>query len=110
MAETYRVLAQTVPGAASLTDSYRVPAVKTAVISSIVVCNRSAVPTSHRIAVAINGAVDATKQYLTYDCPINGNETQTMTLGLSLGNSDLIRVYATLATLTFQVFGVEITA
>jgi hypothetical protein len=109
MAETFKVLAQTNPGAASLTDSYTVPGATHAVISSVVVCNRSATATSFRVSVAVAGAGDDNKQYLYYDVAINGNDTFVATLGITLGAADVIRVYATLATLSFNIFGDEIT-
>jgi len=109
MTDTFKVLGQTNPSAATLTDHYTVPAVTSTVVSTIVVANRSATPTSFRISVAIAGAVDGNAQYLYYDVPIDGNDTFVATLGISLATTDVIRVYATLATLTFSSFGVEVT-
>lgn len=109
MAETNKVLAQTNPGAASLTDSYTVPGATQAIISSIVVCNRSGTSTSFRISIAVAGAADDPKQYIYYDVVIPGNDTFVATIGMTLGAADKIRVYATLATLTFTTFGVEVT-
>lgn len=106
--ETLKVLAQSNPSAASLTDAYTVPASTQAVISSVTVANRSATPTSFRISVAVAGAADDNKQYLYYDVPIAGNDTFAATLGISLAATDVLRVYATLATLSFNVFGEQI--
>ena len=108
MASTLKVLSQTNPSATTLTDSYTVPGATTATVSSLVVANRSATATSFRVSVAVAGAADNAKQYLYYDVPIAGNDTFTGTLGLSLGAADVIRVYATLATLSFNIFGVEL--
>ncbi len=107
--ETFKVLAQTNPSATTLTDSYTVPSLTQAVISSIYVANRSATQTSFRVSVAVAGAADNNKQYLYYDVIIPGNDTFVCTVGLSLGAADVIRVYATLATLSFSVFGTEVT-
>lgn len=107
MADTYKVLAQVNPTATTLTTAYTVPAATSAVLSSIVVANRSATATSHRMSVAVAGAADDNKQYLTFDVAIAGNETQTYTLGVTMATTDVFRVYATLATLTFNIFGVE---
>lgn len=109
MTDTLKVLAQSNPSAASLTDAYTVPAATQVSISSISVCNRSATATTFRISVAINGAVDTNAQYLYYDIPIPGNDTFVATIGITLDASDVVRVYATLATLSFNIFGVEIT-
>jgi hypothetical protein len=59
--------------------------------------------------VAVAGLADTNKQYIAYDVPIAGVETKTFTLGIALGAADVVRVYATLATLSFNIFGVELT-
>ena len=109
MADTYKVLGQTNPSEATLTDSYTVPASTSAVVSTITVANRSSVATSFRVSVAVAGAADDNKQYLYFDLAIAGNDTFAATLGISLAATDVVRVYATLATLSFSVFGLEIT-
>lgn len=106
--ETYKVIAQSNPSAASLTAVYTVPASTEAVISSIIVANRSNVKTTFRVSIAVAGAADDNKQYLAYDAEVLGNEVRELTIGATLGAGDVIRVYATLATLSFNVFGTEI--
>lgn len=108
MADTFKVLAQTKPNAATLTDSYTVPAATSTTVSTITVANQSATATSFRISVAVAGAADATKQYIAYDATINGNDIVTLTLGITLAATDVVRVYNTLATLSFNIFGVEV--
>lgn len=109
MGEARKVLGQSNPVAATLTDLYTVPAATSVVSSSIVVCNRSATPTTFRISVAVGGAANENKQYLYYDVPILGNDTFIATIGITLATTDVVRVYATLATLSFNLFGVEVT-
>ncbi len=108
MAETRLVLAQADPMATTLTDFYTVPGATQVVCSTLVVANRSAVATTFRLSVAVAGAVDATKQYIAYDAAIAGNTTVSFTIGITLGAADVVRVYATLATLSFNLFGVTI--
>lgn len=108
MAETYKVLAQSNPAATTLTDAYTVPASTSTVVSSIIVANRSTA-TSFRVSVAIAGAADANQQYIAYDRAIAANEVIPLTFGVTLAATDKVRVYATLATLSFNIFGVEIT-
>ena len=108
MAETRKVLFQRRPAAATLEDGYTVAAATQVVGSTIVVCNTGAA-TSFRISVAIAGAADALGQYLFYDATIAATATTTITIGFTLGATDKIRVYATLATLSFTGFGVELT-
>lgn len=107
MADTYKVLGQSDPSAATLTTIYTVPASTSAIISSITIANRSATPTSFRIAIRPAGAGIANQHYIAYDVPINNNEAITLTLGITLATTDVISVYATLATVSFNVFGVE---
>ena len=107
MAVTKRILGQNAPTATTLTDLYTVGTSKQTTISSIVICNRSAVATSFRIAVAPSGEADAVKHYTYYDTPIPGNDSLIATLGKTLAATDKIRVYATLATLSFSLFGAE---
>ena len=109
MAETLKVLAQANPSAATLTGAYTVPGATSTVVSTLMVCNRSAVATSFRISVAVAGAADNNNQYIYYDVAILGNDTFAATIGLSLATTDVVRVYATLATLTFSFFGEEVT-
>lgn len=110
MTDTLKVLGQSSPSATTLTDAYTVPGSTQATVSTVTVCNRSATPTSYRISVAVAGAGNANSQYIAYDAPIDGNETVALTIGITLGAADVIRVYATLATLSFSIFGVEVTA
>ncbi len=109
MADTPKILGQSNPLAATPTDLYTVPSSTNTTVSTIFVANRSATATSFRISVADAGAADSNEQYLYYDVSIAGNDTFAATVGLALEATDKIRVYATLATLSFNAFGVEVT-
>lgn len=109
MAITYKTLGQSIPAAATLTDLYTVPAVTNAVVSSLTICNQSATPTDVRVAVSVGGGAIATKDYLMFGVPIGGNGVLTLELGITLATTDKVRVYATLATVSFNLFGSEIT-
>jgi len=109
MAEAYKVLGQSDPVAATLTDAYTVPGATSTVVSTVTVANRAATGTSFRISVAQAGAANNDDQYVWYDIAIPGNDTFGATMGLTLATTDVVRVYATLATLTFSIFGSEIT-
>ena len=108
MADVLKVLAQVAPSAASLTTLYTVPALTSTTVSTIAICNRSSTATSFRLSIGIAGAGDATSQYFAYDIPVSGNDTVFLTIGATMGAADVLRCYATLATVTFSVFGVEI--
>lgn len=109
MATAYEVLGQSAPSAATLTTLYTVPASTEAVGSSLVVCNRSATATEFRVAVRPAGASIADQHYLYYDLTIPGNETFIATIGMTLATTDVVSVYATLATVSFTLFGQEVT-
>lgn len=108
MAESLKVLAQSAPAATTLTDVYTVPSLTSATVSTITVCNRSATATTFRLSVAVAGAVDAVQQYIYYDQTIDGNSTFGITIGMTLGAADKIRVYVGSATISVNVFGVEV--
>lgn len=97
------VNAQLAPGAASLTTLYTVPA-STVVTGRIFVTNTSAVATAFRISIAPAGAADAIGQYISYDVAITGNNGFT-TKPIIAQATDVIRCYATLATLSFTFSG-----
>lgn len=109
MANTYKVLGQQDPSAATLTTLYTVPGATSTIVSCINVCNRSTVATVFRIAVRPAGAGIANAHYLAYDAEILGNEIYSFTEGITLATTDVLSVYATLATLSFSAFGQEIT-
>ncbi len=50
----------------------------------------------------------ANEDYIYYDLPISGNDTFIATIGATLEAASLLRVYATLATLSFNTYGTEI--
>ena len=93
------------PGAASLTDMFTCPD-GVGVVAHLLVVNRSATPTSFRASVAVDGAADATDQYVAYDKAIQGNTIERVE-GICLSADDVLRVYATLATLSFRLFYLE---
>lgn len=107
MALTPKVLGQSNPSATTLTAAYTVPASTKTTVSTITVANRSGTSTSFRISIAKAGAADSLEQYIYYDIAIPGNDTFAATIGITLEPTDVVRVYATLATLSFNVFGIE---
>lgn len=107
MATALKVLGQVAPSAATLTTLYTAPASTQVVVNSITVANQSATPTAFRISVQIAAAADNVKQYIAYDAAIAGNDV--VNLGpITLAATDVLKVYATLATLSFSAFGQEI--
>lgn len=107
MATILKVLGQSAPLATTLTDIYTTPALTSAVVSSIVVCNRSTSATSFRVAVRKLGASITDEHYIYYDVAIGGNDTFIATIGITLEATDVVSVYATDANLSFNLYGQE---
>jgi hypothetical protein len=108
MPTLYKVLGQVSPSATTETALYTVPAATSAVASSVIVCNRSAVLSTFRISIAVAGASTATKDYIYYDLPIGANDTFIATIGVTLAATDVVRVYASNTNLSFSLYGSEI--
>jgi hypothetical protein len=107
MASTYKVLAQSAPSATTNTDVYTVGSGKSAVVSTITVCNRSTSAT-HRIAVRPLGATLANQHYVAYDATVAANDTVSLTIGVTLAATDVVTVYGSTANLSINIFGAEI--
>ena len=109
MAIAYKVLGQSNPSANTNTDLYTVPANTSAVCSTLVVCNQAATGATFRVAVRPSGAVIAAQHYLSYDVSLNANDSVTLTIGITLATTDIVTVRANSATVSFSLFGSEIT-
>ena len=108
MPTTYKVLGQSNPSATTATTLYTVPSATQAIVSTITVCNQAATAATYRIAVRVAGAALGATQYIAYDVSLPANATDTLTLGVTLGATDVITVYASSATMSFNAYGSEI--
>ena len=108
MPNAYKVLGQSNPLAATLTTLYTVPASTQTVASTLTICNRGAA-TSYRVAVRPAAATLSNEHYIVFDSAITANDSIFLTVGLTLNATDVVSVYATLATLSFNLAGTEIT-
>lgn len=108
MARVLKILGQVSPSAATMTDLYTSPALTETVVSSLTICNRSGTATSFRVAIRPAGAVLSNEQYVYYDVTLAGNDTFIATVGFTLEATDVVSVYATLGTLSFHLYGQEI--
>lgn len=109
MATTYKVLGQINPAAATMTTLYTVPASTSTVVSTITVCNQLATATAFNIAVQPAGATINAKHYISYGTAIAGNDTISLTIGITLSATDLIACSANTANVSFNLFGSELT-
>ena len=119
MTTTYKVLAQTGSsgstgnGSATLTATtntnlYTVPASTSTVVSTIVICNQASTSATYRIAVRPAGAAIAVQHYIVYGATVAASDSTALTLGLTLATTDIVTVYASASTLSFTLFGSEI--
>jgi hypothetical protein len=108
MATTYKVLGQIEPSAASATTAYTVPSATQAVVSTITACNQGVGSANIRIAVRPDGETLADKHYVAYDVTVGAGQTAAFTIGITVDAADVITVQSSTATVSFNVFGTEI--
>lgn len=109
MAESIKILAQSLPSNTTLTDIYTVPNATSTTISSITVCNQDTVVRTFRISVAKTGEVTNNKHFIFYDQEIDAKSNFSATIGITLGATDVLRVQASAANvIAFNVFGIEV--
>jgi hypothetical protein len=109
MATTYKVLGQSAPSAATAATLYTVPAATQTIISTINVVNTHASTADViRIAVRPDGATLANEHYIVYGVSLSAGATFTYTGGITIDATDIITVYSTNGTSSFNAFGSEI--
>jgi hypothetical protein len=102
-----KVLGQVNPSATTATTLYTVPSAKSAVVSSLTICNQTSTAATFRVAVRPAGATLAAVHYVAYDVTVGASDTTALTLGITLATTDVITVYASTATLSFHAYGDE---
>lgn len=105
---SYKVLGQVAPNATTETTLYTCPASTQTIVSTLMVANRGATDATFRVSVSLDGAATANKDYLIYDLTCSGNGINAFTIGLTCNAADVIRVYASNANLSFNLFGSEL--
>lgn len=108
MAVIYKVLGQSAPSATTETTLYTVPAATETIVSTLTVANRSSSAATFRVSISVNGAATATKDYLAYDLTCGSNGFIAFTIGATMDATDVVRVYASSADLSFNLFGSEL--
>lgn len=108
MANAYKILGQVADASANDVELYLVPGSTEAIVSTIVVCNREAANNTFRIATKTDNSAVANTDYVAYDTVIAGNDTITLTLGITLQAAAELSVGASDALVTFQAYGTEI--
>jgi len=109
MPQTHKVLGQSNPAATTLSALYTVPAGTQAIGSTLSVCNLGTAGATFRVAVRPAGATIENQHYIAYDAVVSAYDAVYLTLGISLAATDVVSVYASSASVAFNLFGVEIT-
>mgnify|MGYP000279266876 CR=1 FL=1 len=110
MASSYKVLGQLDITSSTLTTLYTCPASTEAVLSTLIVANRSSSADTFRIALRTDGDAISDKHYLAYDVPLAANDSTTLTLGMTMQATDVMSVAGggTASELSFNLFGAEV--
>jgi hypothetical protein len=109
MPTIYKVLGQAAPAGTTNVDLYTVPSGRQAVVSSLTLTNDTAIAATARIYVRVSGAAASLSNALVYDVSVAPNAVIALTLGITLGASDVLTVQTgTANALTFMAFGQEV--
>lgn len=106
MAIQYKVLGQAAL-TASNTTVYTVPAGRQAVISTVNVCNTNTSNSTFRLAVRPAGETLAAKHYLHHDTSVPALDSINISLGITMGNTDVLTAETRLGNISMSVFGSE---
>ena len=109
MADSLKVLGQLDPAATTTTVLYTVPDKTQTTVSSVVAANRTGSAITFRLSVHVAGATANDKQYLYYDKSVAANDSLTIVIGITLNQTDVIKVYTSAVDMSFNIFGCETT-
>ena len=107
MADDLKVLGQLDPSATTTTVLYTVPDMTQTTISSIVAANRTGSAITFRLKCSCAGAGADDKQYLYYDKSVAANDSLAIVIGITLNQTDVLKVYTSAVNMSFNVFGCE---
>ena len=88
---------------------YSTGASTTAVISSILITNTAATSATYRIGIMGSAGTPAAANWVVYGSTVAANDTICLTLGVTIGNTQFIRVSSSADTVTFSAYVSEIT-
>lgn len=108
MAILYKVLGQINPVANTFTTLYTVPPSTSTIVSTVAICNQSNTATTFSLAVQPQGASLSRQNYINFNTPLPANDSITLTIGMTLGNTDVLSANANSTVVSFSAFGSEI--
>lgn len=97
-------VAQSNPSAASLTDLYVAPSGKEAVVSTLAIAEHGGDFAQFDVLVSPSGAAASDTHILIKDGQLGAKDTLFFTIGIALAPTDVIRVKASTADVTFTAF------
>ena len=109
MADSLKVLGQVDPAATTTTVLYTVPDKTQTTVSSIVAANRTGSAITFRLSVHVGGASADDKQFLFYDKSVAANDSLSIVIGITLDQTDVIKVRTSAVDMSFNIFGCETT-
>lgn len=110
MPQTHKVLGQAAPADTNNASLYTVASGTQAIVSTITVANITTSAATFRIACRPAAATVANQHWIAYDVSLAGNDSITLTLGITMSATDVLTVRSgTANALAFSAFGVEIT-
>jgi len=107
VADVIKVLGQLDVSATTITTLYTVPDLAQTTVSSLVICNRGGSGITFRVSIHVAGAGADDKQFIFYDEALAATTTKTVVIGMCLNQADVVKVYASAANVSFNMFGVE---
>ena len=87
---------------------YNTSASVTAVISTIAITNTTSSAQTYRIGIMGSAGTPSAANWVVYDGTVPGNDTIFLTAGITVGNSQFIRVSSSANTVTFSAYISEI--
>lgn len=95
-------------GVTTYATLYSTGASTTAVLSSISICNTASTSATYRIGVMASAGTPAAGQWIVNGATVPANDTVFLTVGLSLGNTQFVRVSSSANTVDFSASVAEI--
>jgi len=110
MPTNYKSPAQLEPAENTLSTLYTVPSSTQAIISNIHACNQGSTSASIRVAVRPNGASIADQHYLFFGLTITANDTIEFGHGITMDAADVLSVWSSSGSVSFNLSYAEVTA
>lgn len=80
---------------------YSTGASTTAVLSTIGICNTASATATYRIGITGSAGTPGVGEHIVYGATVPGNDSVFLTLGLTLGNTEFVRVSSSANTVDF---------